>query len=111
MILLAVLVFAGFLILVVVRKHRLTPLQIVGGAVGVFLLRAGGLWLGRYVLESTGGPLQIPAFFLVMLGWPEIAAPAMLGWTANREHALIMATGLLALTSGVLGVVVYLRSQ
>jgi hypothetical protein len=46
-----------------------------------------------------------------MLGWPEVTMPAMLGWTANREHALIMATGLLALTSAVLGVVVYLRSR
>ena len=46
-----------------------------------------------------------------MLGWPEITVPLMLGWTANREHAFIMATGLLALTSGILGLVVYLRSR
>jgi hypothetical protein len=55
--------------------------------------------------------LQIPAYFLLMLGWPEITVPLMLGWTANREHALIMATGLLALTSGILGLIVYLRSR
>jgi hypothetical protein len=99
------------LILIIVPKHRLTPLQIACAAFGLFILRAGGCWLGRHVLETTGGPLQIPAYFLVMLGWPEITVPLMLGWTANREHALIMATGLLALTSGVLGVVIYLRSR
>jgi hypothetical protein len=55
--------------------------------------------------------MQIPAYFLVILGWPEITVPVMLGWTSNREHALIMATGLLALTSGILGLVVHLRSR
>ena len=111
MILLAMLVFVGALILVIVPKHQLTARQIACAAFGLFILRAGGCWLGRYVLERTGGPLQIAAYFLVMLGWPEITLPATLGWTANREHALIMATGLLALTSCVLGAVVYLRTR
>jgi hypothetical protein len=48
MILLAVLVFAGALILIVVPTHRLTPLQIACAAFGLFILRAGGLaWTPR----------------------------------------------------------------
>ena len=111
MTLLALLVFVGVLILIITPTHRLTARQIACAAFALFILRAGGCWLGRYVLERTGGPLQIPAYFLVMLGWPEIAVAATLGWPANREHALIMATGLLALTSCLLAVVVYLRTR
>jgi hypothetical protein len=38
----AVLVFAVALILIIVPKHRLTPLQIACAAFGLFILRAGG---------------------------------------------------------------------
>jgi len=103
------LALAGVLVLVVAARHQLTGLQIAWLAAGLFVVRAGGVWAGRYILGHTGGPLQIPAYLLVMLGWPEITIPGMLGWTANREHALIMATGLLAATSVVLGLVVYVR--
>jgi len=111
MIAFALLVFAAAVILIVVPRYRLTGPKILSGGIALFILRAGSLWLGRYILERTGGRLQIPAYLLVMLGWPEITMPLTLGWTANRDHALIMATGLLALTSGVFALVVYRRAR
>jgi hypothetical protein len=96
---------------VLIRRQRLTGFQIVAGCVALFFVRAGGFWLGRYVLANTGGWLQVPAYVLVLLGWPEITVPLMLGWTSNPEHSLIMATGLLAVTSALLGVAVYWRGQ
>ena len=86
----------GVIVLVVTRKHQLTGAQIAVIATALFIVRAGEVWLGRYVLAHTGGPLQIPAYVLVMQGWPEITISAMLGWALNSDHALIMATGLLA---------------
>lgn len=35
------------------------------------ILRASLASAGWYVVERTGGPLQIPAFALAMLAWPE----------------------------------------
>src|SRR5688500_16435169 len=35
------------------------------------ILSAGLASLGWYVVEHTGGPLQVPAFALAMLAWPE----------------------------------------
>jgi hypothetical protein len=40
---------------------------------GVGLARAGLASWGWYTVEHTGGPLQIPAFALAMLAWPEAA--------------------------------------
>ena len=37
------------------------------------LLRGGLASVGWYVVEHTGGPLQVPAFALAMLAWPEAA--------------------------------------
>jgi len=109
MVVLAVLVFAGVLLLVVAPKYQLTAPQAVALAAGLFVVRAGGVSVGRYILGHTGGPMQLLAYLLVMLGWPEIAIPGTLGWTANRDHSLIMATALLAATSVVVGFVVYVR--
>jgi hypothetical protein len=38
---------------------------------GTGLARAGLASLGWYLVERSGGPLQIPAFALVMMAWPE----------------------------------------
>ena len=43
----------------------------LGCALGT--LRAALASLGWYVVEHTGGPLQIPAYVLAMLAWPEAA--------------------------------------
>jgi hypothetical protein len=43
----------------------------IGLVVG--LARAGLASWGWYTVEHTGGPLQIPAFALAMLAWPEAA--------------------------------------
>jgi hypothetical protein len=41
----------------------------IGLAIGV--ARAALASWGWYIVEHTGGPLQIPAFALAMLAWPE----------------------------------------
>lgn len=41
----------------------------IGSSVGI--ARAVLACLGWYGVEHTGGPLQIPAFALAMLAWPE----------------------------------------
>ena len=41
--------------------------------IGVGVSRAGLASLGWYIVEHTGGPLQVPAFALAMLAWPEAA--------------------------------------
>ena len=41
----------------------------VGAVTGV--TRAALASLGWYMVERTGGPLQIPAFALAMMAWPE----------------------------------------
>lgn len=41
----------------------------VGAGTGV--ARAALASLGWYMIERTGGPLQIPAFALAMMAWPE----------------------------------------
>jgi zinc transporter ZupT len=39
--------------------------------IGTGVARAGLASLGWYLVERSGGPLQIPAFALVMMAWPE----------------------------------------
>jgi hypothetical protein len=41
----------------------------IGSSVGI--MRAVLACVGWYGVEHTGGPLQIPAFALAMLAWPE----------------------------------------
>jgi hypothetical protein len=41
----------------------------IGAIIG--LMRAALACVGWYGVEHTGGPLQIPAFALAMLAWPE----------------------------------------
>jgi hypothetical protein len=40
---------------------------------GVGAARAAIASAGWYMVEHTGGPLQVPAFALAMLAWPEAA--------------------------------------
>jgi len=51
------------------RLRRL--ILMIGLSLG--LARAALASLGWYVVEHTGGPLQVPAFALAMLAWPEAA--------------------------------------
>ena len=53
------------------RRERWRIALAIG--VGVGLLRAVLASTGWYVVEHTGGPLQVPAFALAMLAWPEAA--------------------------------------
>jgi hypothetical protein len=39
--------------------------------VGTGVARAALASLGWYMIERTGGPLQIPAFAMAMMAWPE----------------------------------------
>ena len=41
--------------------------------IGTGLVRASLSSLGWYLVERSGGPLQIPAFALAMMAWPEAA--------------------------------------
>ena len=43
---------------------------------GTGALRAALSSLGWYVVEHDGGPLQVPAFALAMMAWPEAAVLA-----------------------------------
>ena len=43
----------------------------VGAGTGV--VRAALASFGWYMIERGGGPLQIPAYTLVMMAWPEVA--------------------------------------
>ena len=69
----------------------------VGVAVGVG--RAALASTGWYVVEHTGGALQVPAFALAMLAWPEAAlfaqrrvAPVPLEFYAGLSIALVAGT-------------------
>ena len=41
--------------------------------VSVGLVRGGLASIGWYGVEHTGGPLQVPAYLVAMLAWPEAA--------------------------------------
>jgi hypothetical protein len=55
------------------RTHRTRNLfrtaLVLGVTIGV--IRAVLASVGWYVVEHTGGPLQVPGFALAMLAWPE----------------------------------------
>ena len=78
------------------RKRWRTALAI---GVGVGLVRAVLASTGWYVVEHTGGSLQIPAFALAMLGWPEAiflgaehGARAPTGFYLGLSLALVFGT-------------------
>ena len=53
------------------RRSLWRTALIVG--VGTGVLRAVLSSLGWYIVEHTGGPLQIPGFAMAMMAWPEAA--------------------------------------
>ena len=65
--------------------------------------------LGWYVVEHTGGPLQIPAFLLAMLAWPEGAVfrghrgPASVGFLIALG-AWLLATSVAVVSAAALGI-------
>ena len=66
---------------------------------GTGLARAALASLGWYMVERTGGPLQIPAFALAMMAWPEGAmldarrlAPAPLAFYLQLSALLLAST-------------------
>lgn len=78
---------------------------------GVGAARAVLASLGWYVVEHTGGPLQIPAFALAMVAWPEAAiftgrrfTPAPLEFYVSLSLVLVTSTvmfvGVVALAAG-----------
>lgn len=50
-------------------RARWRSAVMIGSSVGI--TRAVLACIGWYVVEHTGGPLQVPAFALAMLAWPE----------------------------------------
>lgn len=53
------------------QRSRLRRALVIG--LGIGLTRATLASFGWYVVEHTGGPLQVPAFALAMMAWPEAA--------------------------------------
>jgi hypothetical protein len=53
------------------RRSLWRTALIVG--VGTGVLRAALSSWGWYIVEHTGGPLQIPGFAMAMMAWPEAA--------------------------------------
>ena len=91
------------------RRERWRIALAIG--VGVGLLRAVLASTGWYVVEHTGGPLQVPAFALAMLAWPEAAlmsgrrvAPVTPGFYLALSVLLVTSTvvfvSLVALVAG-----------
>ena len=64
------------------------------------ILRAGLASLGWYVVEHTGGPLQVPAFALAMLAWPEAMVFAE-SRTTSAPPGFYLRLSLLLVTSTV----------
>lgn len=82
--------------------------MIIGCSVG--LVRGVLACVGWYTVEHTGGPLQIPAFALAMLAWPEGAlfGPHRGATPMGFYQAL---GGLLVATSSLLVAAVALAAQ
>lgn len=78
---------------------------------GVGVTRAALASLGWYVVEHTGGPLQVPAFALALMAWPEGAVlttkrftPAPVEFYVWLSCVLVLGTltfvGLVAVAAG-----------
>jgi hypothetical protein len=75
-------------------------------AVGIALgsARAALSGLGFYGVEHTGGPLQVPAFALALVGWPELV---LLGRHSGRaQPALYVMMALLLIATTTAGVAI-----
>jgi hypothetical protein len=76
---------------------------LIGLAIGV--ARAILASIGWYTVERTGGPLQIPAYLLGMLAWPEIAMLPGQRRTTPAPLAFFVGLSSLLIGSSVLFVV------
>ena len=79
------------------------------------ILRAILASVGWYAVEHTGGPLQVPAFALAMLAWPEAmvfaerhTTPAPQGFYLRLSLLLVTST---AVNIGLVGAVAALRRK
>ena len=79
------------------------------------ILRAILASVGWYAVEHTGGPLQVPAFALAMLAWPEAmvfaerhTTPAPQGFYLRLSLLLVTST---AVNIGLIGAVATLRRK
>jgi hypothetical protein len=79
------------------RRSLWRTALIVG--VGTGVLRAALSAFGWYVVEHTGGPLQIPGFAMAMMAWPEAAllaerrlSPAPLSFYFQLSLLLVTST-------------------
>ena len=97
-----------------VRGRLWRSTLLIGLTVGV--ARAALASVGWYVVERTGGPLQIPAFALAMMAWPEAAfflrerrtTPVPPEFYLRLSLLLVATTTLLA---GVLAVVAWIAQR
>ena len=84
-------VFASSRYLATKRDGRALWRSAVTIGVTVGLLRGGFASAGWYGVEHTGGPLQVPAFALAMLAWPEAALlPRHRGPTQPSVYPLLV---------------------
>lgn len=74
--------------------------------IGTGIARASLATLGWYLVERTGGPLQIPAFALVMMAWPEGAILAERRFTPAPPAFYLQLSLLLIATTLMLVVLV-----
>ena len=89
------------------RKHAARALwrSSLTVSVTVGLLRGVLAGVGWYVVEHTGGPLQIPAFVLAMLAWPEaVVLGRHQGPTPMRFYPVLALLLLVTSTLLVIGV-------
>ncbi|HSA57800.1 MAG TPA: hypothetical protein VLE53_18945 [Gemmatimonadaceae bacterium] len=76
---------------------------------GLGVLRALLATTGWYIVEHSGGPLQIPAYALAMLAWPEGAmlaerrtAPAPVSFHVALAALIILTTAAAVITVALL---------
>ena len=67
--------------------------------IGTGALRAALSSLGWYVVEHDGGPLQVPAFALAMMAWPEAAVLAQRRTTPAPPYFYLQLSLLLMATT------------
>jgi hypothetical protein len=78
------------------RSLRRRTLQL---GLGIGAGRAVLASLGWYGVEHTGGPLQIPAFALAMLAWPEAALVSTRRFTASPPEFYVSLSLLLLVST------------
>jgi hypothetical protein len=84
---------------------------VVGFVIGT--IRATLACAGWYVMEHTGGPLQVPAYALAMLAWPEAAVIDVRRVAPASTSFYPLLAGLLIVTStlGVSAIALLVRAR